>query len=66
MVEKLKETKKVTTSVLEKHGAKAFKTNSTIIAKCDCKNEFQDKKYGKGMRAKNSHNSGYRCTVCGK
>ncbi len=55
MVEKLKEKKKISTSVSEKRGTKVFKTSSTIITKCDCKSEFQDKIYGKGMRIKNSH-----------
>lgn len=65
MPEKLRETKKVTLPSV-KRGAKAVKTYSTIIAKCDCKSEFQDKKYGKGMRVKNSSTAGYTCTVCGK
>lgn len=38
--------------------------------KCTCKNDYQDKKYGKGKRVANSTGSGtnvkYRCTVCGK
>lgn len=65
MVEKLKELKK-TTPVTEKRSAKVQKMNSSIIAKCDCKSEFQDRKYGKGMRIKNSYTGGFRCTVCGK
>lgn len=39
------------------------------IKKCDCKSEFQDKKYGKDMRVHNKYikdSGGYRCTVCGK
>jgi hypothetical protein len=42
------------------------KSTTTIIEKCTCVNEYQDKVYGKGMRAKNSKNNGFRCTVCGK
>ena len=48
-----------------------------MIRKCDCKHEFQDKKYGKGKRvftkssAKNDEDSRAtqgknRCTVCGR
>jgi len=37
----------------------------TFIKKCSCKNEWQDEKYGKGMRVKNSTpKDEYRCTVC--
>lgn len=41
------------------------------IFQCSCKNEFQDKTYGKGNRVMNPMGkadkiSGYRCTVCGK
>lgn len=36
--------------------------------KCTCSNEYQDKKYGQGMRVvtpcQKEHT--YRCTVCGK
>lgn len=35
------------------------------VRSCSCKNEFQDEKYGKGMRLKNKTTSGFRCTVCG-
>ena len=48
----------------------------TEVKKCTCKNEYQDKKYGEGMRVKNSTKGfdetreessiAYRCTVCGK
>ena len=64
MVEKLKE--KVTTSVVEKRAKQEAKKNSTVIQKCICTSEFQDKMYGKGMRVKNSHGTGFKCTVCGK
>ena len=39
--------------------------------KCTCKNEFQDKLYGKGMRVHNEcgankgKTTGWKCTVCG-
>jgi len=41
---------------------------STKIMKCDCKHEFQDKRYGKYKRVFNygKKNDIYRCTVCGK
>ncbi len=41
-------------------------STSTVIKSCTCKHEYQDTKYGKGMRVKNSMHGGYRCTVCGK
>lgn len=43
-----------------------------MITHCDCKNEFQDARYGAGMRVHNwapkvlSGAGGYRCTVCQK
>jgi hypothetical protein len=43
-----------------------------MLAKCDCKNEFQDAQYGKGTRvhnlmAKSKETSKMgRCTVCSK
>lgn len=44
-----------------------------MIRKCDCKNEFQDKRYGQGMRVMNECGSEgsktgkkVRCTVCEK
>ena len=64
MTEKLNKTTPKSTT--EKRGKAEVKKNTTIIAKCDCINEYQDKLYGKGMRAKNSRVSGLRCTVCGK
>ncbi len=36
-----------------------------MIVTCNCKNEYQDKKYGQGKRVMNECNSGCRCTVCG-
>ena len=39
-----------------------------MILLCKCVNEFQDKKYGKGMRVhtpKNKEINKYKCTVCG-
>ena len=41
-----------------------------MIAKCTCKHEYQDEKYGKGMRVFNrmeqvKQGKKYRCTVCG-
>lgn len=64
MVEKLKKKEETVTKSTK---TKALpKKTTTIIAKCDCINEYQDKMYGKGMRAKNSKGTGFRCTVCGK
>lgn len=37
-----------------------------MVLKCTCKSEFQDAKYGAGMRVHNPQKKeGYRCTVCG-
>ena len=41
-----------------------------MIKTCTCKNEYMDKKYGKGKRVMNtmykskSNDIKYRCTVC--
>ena len=42
------------------------KKHHIAIKKCSCKNEFQDKEYGVGVRVKNSCKDGkeLRCTVC--
>jgi len=37
-----------------------------MVLKCDCKHEYQDSKYGAGMRVHNQTKNGYRCVVCGK
>ncbi|MFA5379637.1 MAG: hypothetical protein WC455_28020 [Dehalococcoidia bacterium] len=43
-----------------------------MLAKCDCKNEFQDARYGKGIRVHNSMAESKetskmgRCTVCSR
>lgn len=39
----------------------------TVILKCDCQSEFQDRTYGKGMRVHNRSGKNNRiayCTVC--
>ena len=47
----------------------------TIKKRCTCKSEYQDEKYGKGIRVHNKTGisgvrsvgqSGWRCTVCGR
>ena len=44
----------------------------TKIFKCSCKHDYQDQKYGPGMRLHNGKNPnggpdrGWRCTVCSK
>jgi len=65
MVEKLKKKVEPVAATTPKVKA-APKVTTTIIAKCDCVNEYQDKIYGKGMRAKNSKGTNFKCTVCGK
>ena len=38
-----------------------------MISRCLCKSEYQDQKYGPGMRVMNRLENGkMRCTVCGK
>lgn len=39
----------------------------TTIKPCNCKNEFQDKTYGRGNRVHNLSERGTeaKCTVCG-
>ena len=41
----------------------------TVIKRCSCKHEWQDKRYGAGKRLMNALKKGtgpqeYRCTVC--
>ena len=38
----------------------------TVIVKCNCRNDFQDEKYGKGMRVNNKtkKDGECRCTAC--
>jgi len=44
------------------------RASGVTIAPCTCKNDFQDKTYGKGLRVKNNRPApnSPRCTVCGK
>jgi hypothetical protein len=46
------------------------KRKGSKILFCACEHEFQDKEYGKNMRAHNSISNekkpAWRCTVCGK
>lgn len=37
----------------------------TVIKKCACEHEYQDKAHGKDMRVHNKCVKGARCTVCG-
>lgn len=38
-----------------------------MVGRCICKSDYQDEKYGKGMRVMNRMDDGkVRCTVCGK
>lgn len=40
---------------------------STKILRCNCKNEYQDERYGLGMRVFNPRkDKTYACTVCGR
>lgn len=43
----------------------------TVIIRCNCKSEYQDKVYGNNKRVANvkgdkADSTKYRCTVCGK
>lgn len=39
--------------------------SATIIKSCTCRNEFQDERYGAGMRVHNARKDGSgKCTVC--
>lgn len=42
---------------------------AVAILPCSCKHEFQDQRYGRGMRVANPSRKSppmWRCTVCGK
>ena len=60
----MKAEKKPEPEVVVTHEKRVAKITSAGVKSCTCKSDFQDKMYGKGMRAKNSTNSGFRCTVC--
>lgn len=41
---------------------------TTKIIACNCKNDFQDERYGQGKRLHNAcgkEHKDYKCTVCG-
>ena len=42
--------------------------SATMVKKCDCESEFQDKFYGHKLRVHNYavKKEVWRCTVCGK
>lgn len=40
---------------------------NTKVIKCTCKHDFQDRRYGAGMRVMNElPKKGWSCTVCGE
>jgi hypothetical protein len=46
---------------------KAGETGASKLMRCECKHEYQDKRYGMGMRVHTpKKTAGWRCTVCGK
>lgn len=47
---------------MKKNSSKKILAGTKILS-CDCKNEYQDKRYGKGKRVHNRGNE-WRCTVC--
>lgn len=42
----------------------AKRASGSIIKSCNCKSEYQDKKYGKNNRVFNMTAKGARCTIC--
>lgn len=53
-----------TTPSSNKKGSPAAK--APIVRSCNCQHEFQDQRYGKGLRLHNPRKEGkYACTVCG-
>ena len=70
MVEKLKDAKTAEPVVKTPKAAPVKMLGTVKKCKENCKSEYQDKTYGKGMRAMNptgakSGSGAYRCTVCG-
>lgn len=48
-------------------GKEVYQGKGTKIVSCDCKHEYQDKRYGQGKRVANVVSAKEsRCTVCGK
>lgn len=41
------------------------KASGSVLEKCNCKSDFQDKRYGPQRRVHNVTTKGVRCTVCG-
>lgn len=39
--------------------------NECVVRKCKCQHEWQDQKYGLGMRVFNPGLKDLKCTVCG-
>lgn len=55
---------------IEQQIPKDDKKDPTPLVKCSCKSEYQDKRYGKGIRIANrrdpsKHKGEAKCTVCG-
>lgn len=55
-----------TTKSTPKQQGIAFTAASPKTMPCSCRSEFQDARYGAGMRLKNPTKEGHRCTVCGE
>ena len=36
----------------------------TKVLPCTCKHDYEDQRYGKGLRLHNKCNKGFRCTIC--
>jgi|WetSurSiteA1Bulk_404760.scaffolds.fasta_scaffold00108_8 hypothetical protein len=49
-------------------GGTKVRVTKTILKPCNCRNDYQDRTYGKGMRVKNTSGKTdkAKCTVCGK
>jgi hypothetical protein len=51
-----------------KGGDKKHLNQGINVTNCSCKSEYQDKKYGKGLRLHNATQNAankWRCTACG-
>jgi len=46
--------------------SKDHTTKNPKPMECVCASEYQDKRYGKGMRLHNPTKDGWRCSVCGR
>ena len=64
----LQRTQRVCWTSIYSYAHKISKDELMAIVRCsgtNCKNDYQDKRYGKGLRVANKTTNGnYKCTVC--